>query len=169
LTQSKVINENGIITFISSDDGSRTLLVRIMCKYYFALRLLINTFSKPFLFADDTKLLKIIKQLSDHSLLQHDLDHLHTWTIHNDLLFSIKKSIQLSFTIKTPTLYSIDSTVLPQLHSHCDLGLILSDDLSWKKHYVHITSKAYKYLWLLRHALVVALLSVRKNTLHYSR
>ena len=45
-------------------------------------------FSKPFLFADDAKLLKIIKQLSDHSLLQQDLDQLHTWAIHNDLLFS---------------------------------------------------------------------------------
>ena len=41
-----------------------------------------------------------------------------------------------------PTLYSIDLTVLPQLHSHRDLGLMLSDDLSWKNHYAHITSKA---------------------------
>ena len=92
-------------------------------------------FSKPFLFADDAKLLKIIKQLSDHSLLQQDFDQLHTWTIHNDLLFSINKCIQLSFNIKTSIFYSIDSTILPQLHSHHDLGLIVSDDLSWKYHY----------------------------------
>ena len=37
-------------------------------------------FSKPFLFADDAKLLKIPKKLSDHSLLQQDLDQLYTWT-----------------------------------------------------------------------------------------
>jgi len=127
-------------------------------------------FSKPFLFADDAKLLKIIK-LSDHSLLQQDLDQFHTWTIHNDLLCSINKCIQLSFNLKTPTLYSIDSTVLPQLRSHHDLGLMLCDDLSWKNHYVHITSKAYKYLGLLICAFssCSSVSAKKKNTLHYSR
>ena len=72
--------------------------------------------------------------------------------------------------MKSPTLYSIDSTVLPQLHSHRDLGLMLSDDLSWKNHYVHITSKAYKYLGLLRHAFSsCSSASAKKKTLSLDR
>ena len=57
-------------------------------------------------------------------------------------------AIHLSFNNKIPTSYSVTTTTLPQLHSHHDLGLLLSDDLSWRNHYDHIASKAYG---LLRH------------------
>jgi len=110
-------------------------------------------------------LLKIIKQLSDHSPLQQDL---HTWTINSDLLFSIKKCIQLSFNMKMPTLYSIDSTVLPQLNTHRDLGWFLS--LERITMFTSPSSKAYKYLGLLRRVFsCCSSVSAKKNTLHYSR
>ena len=114
--------------------------------------------SKPFLFANDAKLLKIIKQLSNYQLLQQDLDQIHIWTISLMVIYysALTSAFRISFNNKTPTTYSIDSTILPQLHTHRDLGLILSDDLYWRNHYEHtsiyITSKAYKYVGLLRRA-----------------
>ena len=75
-----------------------------------------------------------------------------TWSHNSDLLFSINKCIHLSFNNKIPTSYSVATTTLPhvQLHSYRDLGLLLSDDFSWRNHYDHITSKAFKYLGLLK-------------------
>ena len=45
-----------------------------------------------------------------------------------------------------PTSYSIENDTLPQLHSHRDLGLLLSDDHMWSNHYNYIISKAYTYI-----------------------
>ena len=111
----------------------------------------LTQFSVLFLFADDAKLCKTIVQPCDYLHLQEDLDQLYTWSCDFDLRFSINKCIHLSFNNKMSTSYSVASNTLPQLHSYCDLGLRLSDDLSWGNHYEHITSKAYKYLGLLRH------------------
>ena len=113
---------------------------------------LATQFSNLFLFADDTKLYKIILHPPDHTDLQQDLDHLYIWSIDSDLFFGISKCIYLSFNNKTPTSYSLDGNTLPRLHSHRDLGVQISDYLSWENHYKHITSKAYRYLGLLRRA-----------------
>ena len=64
--------------------------------------------------------------------------------------FNISKCVNLSFNNKIPTSYNINSTSLPQLSQHCDLGLLLSYDLSWSNHYQRISAKAYKYFGLLR-------------------
>ena len=42
-----------------------------------------------------------------------------------------------------------DNTIL-HTDSHKDLGLVLSEDLSWNKHYTFIIARAYKILGLIR-------------------
>jgi len=44
----------------------------------------------------------------------------------------------------------MDNTPIPQVESHKDLGLILSEDLSWSRHYKFIIARAYKILGLIR-------------------
>ena len=39
----------------------------------------------------------------------------------------------------------------PQLDSHRDLGIITSNNLSWRNHYTHILAKEYKSLGLICH------------------
>ena len=42
-------------------------------------------------------------------------------------------------------------TSISHIDSHKDLGLVLSEDLSWSKHYNFIIARAYKVLDLIRH------------------
>ena len=65
------------------------------------------------------------------------------------LMDSISTSLNVSALVFS-TSYQIDSTTLPQLLQHHDLGLLLSHNLSWSNHYQWISAKAYKYFGLLR-------------------
>ena len=85
------------------------------------------TSSNILLFADDAKLFKHIIHLSHIQEFQNDLDLIYDWSISNELNFNISKCVHLSF---NNTSYQINSTSLPQLSQHCDLGLLLSYDLS---------------------------------------
>ena len=60
------------------------------------------------------------------------------------------KFIHLSFKRKLDTSYSMSNSIIPHVNSHKDLGLTLSEDLSWDKHYKDITARAYKMLGLIR-------------------
>ena len=44
----------------------------------------------------------------------------------------------------------MSNSIIPHVNSHKDLGLTLSKDLSWDKHYKDITAHAYKMLGLIR-------------------
>ena len=51
--------------------------------------------STPYLFADNTKCLKVISNPSDIQTLQQDLDNLSNWSIANKLSFNESKSAHL--------------------------------------------------------------------------
>ena len=58
--------------------------------------------------------------------------------------FNFKKFTHLSFKSRLNTPYTISDTSIPCSDSHKDLGIILSVDLCWDKHYKNITARAYK-------------------------
>ena len=106
-------------------------------------------FSTIFMFADDTKCSSHIASLEDCHHLQQDLDNMCNWSTSNHLHFNTSKCTLLSFNSKLNTNYQIDGNALPVIDHHRDLGVIFSTDLSWNKHYEHITTKAYRSLGLL--------------------
>jgi len=110
----------------------------------------INHHSDILKFADDAKCFKhIIITGVDQLALQEDVNALVTWSGTTDMNFNLKKTVHLSFKRKTATPYCMFETVISQQDSHKDLGIIISEDLSWNKHYSFITVRAYKILGLI--------------------
>ena len=117
-------------------------------------------------FADDTKCYKLIFELLDSIKLQDDLNSLFDWSQDSNLSFNTKKFIHLSFNTKFPTSYNIDDSSIISSNTHRDLGIILSTDLSWRNHYHHISSKAYRTLGLLRRTFSHSINTTTKRTLY---
>ena len=90
-----------------------------------------------------------ISSISDQNILQEDIDALFTWSRDSDLNFNLKKFVHLSFKSKFNTTCNMSDACIPCMDSHKDLGIILSEDLSWGKHYKSITAHAYKVLGLI--------------------
>ena len=101
----------------------------------------LNILSKLFTFADDKKCFRKILDLSDQQALQSDINQLFIWTVTSCLSFSPTKCVHLSIRPKVITTYYIDQDEIPKLDSYRDLGIIISDNLSWRNHYTHISPK----------------------------
>ena len=119
-------------------------------------------------FADDTKCYLNIHTASDYSALQEDITALLAWSSESDLDFNLEKFVHLSFKRKLETTYTTSDTAIPLNNSHKDLGIILSDDLSWEKHYKSISARAYKVLGLIRRTIAPSHSSSTLVTLYIS-
>ena len=102
-------------------------------------------------FADDTKCFLHICTSSDFNALQQDITVLPTWSRESNLDFNLSKFVHLSFKHKLETTYTNSDTVIPHNNSCKDLGLILSDNLSWEKHCKMISAHSYKVLGLIHY------------------
>ena len=116
------------------------------------------------LFADDTMVSKVIT-FSDCSALQKDLIYLSEWCISSKLSFNANKCSLIRFSTNS-TPFEIDyllcGSQLKVANSCRDLGIIVSDNLSWSDHYKFISSKAYSQLSLVKRCFINASTSFKK-------
>ena len=106
------------------------------------------------LYADDAKYLLPIKSCVDWQALQRDLDALTTWSQKWSLPFNASKCASMSFFASSPPPNSspqlcIDGQPVSSKETLKDLGVNLTANLDWSKHYKCILSKAYRMLNLL--------------------
>ena len=107
---------------------------------------------KLLLFVDDAKCYNSGNNCNISSL-QEDLNFLYNWSLTN-ISFNNAMSVYLKFHSggqpATDCSFLLHDQPISRSHSHQDLGVILSEDLSWSLHYKSIVSKALITLNLLR-------------------
>ena len=117
--------------------------------------------AKPLLFADDTKCIQSIRSPCDHITLQEDLNSLHIWCTDNLLSFNTLKSFHMHFSSSSQSFqYHLNNQAIATKDNVRDLGVWFSNDLSWSKHIMHITSKAYQTLSVIRRSFNSTLLPI---------
>ena len=72
------------------------------------------------------------------------------------MLFNEGKCVHAQFfsnyESRNPFQYSINGSTITTCDHHRDLGVIMSNDLSWSRHCDYIVSKAYRTFGMIRHA-----------------
>ena len=116
--------------------------------------------SECYLFADDVKIFKSIIESNSPLLLSSDLSSLNDWCDIWKLKFNERKCAHLCFSFShrstamtEPAQYTVGDSVIVSAHEQKDLGVIVTDDLSWSCHYNKICKKAYLSLHLIKRAL----------------
>ena len=89
----------------------------------------------PFMFADDTKIVLKLNGLEDEKLLQDDIQALNNWSYEWSLQFSPSKCGLLRFCNDSNILYRMSNVEFVQNSLIKDLGISISNDLSWSPHY----------------------------------
>ena len=116
-----------------------------------------NIHSEIKLFADDTSLFITLDKNNSNektAILNNDLEIINKWAKTWMVTFNPQKTKSLYITLKTetdPLPLTFDGHQLQQVPHHKHLGLIISEDLSWKDHIDSITSNANKKLNILAH------------------
>jgi hypothetical protein len=107
------------------------------------------------LYADDTKLINIIRKKEDISIFQQDLQTLMEWSNKWLVKFNTekckvmhigKKNVQHNYTFDVN-----NEIIMPKITEEKDLGVILTNDLNWKPHINSAISKAYRKLGMIKH------------------
>ena len=109
--------------------------------------------SKIAIFADDSKLYKIISKPSDKILFQQDLTQLSNWSHTWAMSLSIPKCKTLNISRKKsqPSReYLLDGTLLTTVSETIDLGITITDNLQWSQHIKQISLRANRTLGLIR-------------------
>ncbi len=103
----------------------------------------------PYLFADDTSLLKVIDPTNIEStfrMINNDLETLSLWAAQWRVNYNAAKTVYMIISNKRtppdyPPLY-LNGQVLTKVTSHKHLGITISSDMSWNLHVDSIIKKA---------------------------
>ena len=108
-------------------------------------------------YVDDTKIKKAVKTEEDVEGLQNDLEQLYEWAKQNNMVFNGTKFQVIRYghdeDLKNNTEYFTEGTnnIIERSETLRDLGVILSDDATFKDHIEHVVKKVrQKTGWVLR-------------------
>ena len=114
------------------------------------------------LYADDTKIWRVISSWNDHEILQHDINALHNWSVANKMKFhphkckalTISRQGDYSFFWDVMPFhtyhYSLDGKILDFVEFERDLGVIVTPRMAWNDQCLALYSKSSCRLGLLK-------------------
>ena len=112
------------------------------------------------MYADDTKIWRVIHGENDHIILQRDIDYLMDWALRNKMNFHPSKCKALMVSHTKPPLvdilpeiqfyYSMGNNIIDYYDSEKDLGIHINGTLNWTQHCDTVYSKANRMLGLLK-------------------
>ncbi|XP_020914958.1 uncharacterized protein LOC110252470 [Exaiptasia diaphana] len=125
------------------------------------------------LFADDSKLFHTIDSVSSSASLQADLDSLHDWSIDHGMAFNYKKCKVLHMSKRKSRRgplhsYKLDAKELTSVLETSDLGLSVTNQLSWVSHIEEMCAKGNRVLGLVKRVCGRDLCDVQTRQLLYS-
>ena len=132
----------------------------------FVLLLFINDIYKQIspgtsiaLYADDTKMWRRILSYADCEILNRDIDAMYKWATANKMKFHSKKCKVLSVSLKRPNYYflpfhrfsyELDNDIIEYVTEQIDLGVTLTNRMTWERHHDKIITKANRQLGMIR-------------------
>ena len=90
---------------------------------------------------------------SDQNMFQEDLDNLHRGSLHNLMVFNVKKFKIMRITKKQQPFISnffLDNSVLEEVNEFRDLGITTDQHLRWNLHIDKVVVKANRMLGLIK-------------------
>ena len=125
---------------------------------------------KFYIYADDLKIVNIIKDLSDCEKLQQNIDKFTSYCKNNHLPINNGKCLIMSYTRKVVTLvfdYNINGTMLKRSDRVSDLGVIMDCTLSFIPHFEAIVTNAMKILgFIIRNTIDFNDISIIRSLFH---
>ena len=113
----------------------------------------VDKMSFVYLFADDTKVFRKIKNKADEEVLQRDVDNLVNWSNIWLLKFHPDKCIFMGIGYKgenIPPKYNMGQHVLKVSDCEKDIGVHIDKDLSFGTHISKAINKANRVMWVVR-------------------
>lgn len=107
------------------------------------------THSHILLFADDVKLITVVRSPDDCMKLQHDIDNVLLWSVDNRLFFNPSKCEMMSFTRSLSPVshqYVIGGTPIVRVTEVRDLGVLFDPQLTFRHHVRKVTNAAFQRL-----------------------
>ena len=103
------------------------------------------------IFADDTKIYRVVASSSDVKVLQKDIDSLSSWCDKWCMLFNVKKCYVMHYgKNNAKALYHIRGDSLEMSETYKDLGVLVSNDLKVSQQVTKCVSKANSVLGMIR-------------------
>ena len=112
------------------------------------------------LYADDTKISRVIRSVDDEIILQRDIDYLNDWAARNKMNFHPNKCKVLTIQAKLPPLsgilpfvqhsYYLGDSVLDFVDYEKDLGVLVTSKLKWTSQCEYLCTVAKQRLGLMK-------------------
>ena len=105
------------------------------------------------LFADDSLLYRVVNSITDQIQLQEDLRKLEKWASEWGMIFNPSKCYIMSISKGSnhlPYMYELCGVILKSVEHEKYLGVILSQDLTWRSHINMVSTKANQKLGFIK-------------------